>query len=54
MHANLGYWMGVDSAGKGIMSEAVSMVLPFVFTQLELKRLHAATPARQHRLAPCP
>jgi [ribosomal protein S5]-alanine N-acetyltransferase len=42
MHANLGYWMSVDGAGKGIMSEAVNMILPFVFTTLELRRLHAA------------
>lgn len=43
LHANLGYWMGVDSAGKGIMSEAVNTILPFVFSQLELRRLQAAT-----------
>ena len=42
MHANLGYWMSVDAAGKGIMSEAVNMILPFVFSTLELRRLHAA------------
>lgn len=42
MHANLGYWMSVDSAGRGIMTEAVGMVLPFVFGELELRRLHAA------------
>ncbi len=43
MHANLGYWMGVDNAGMGIMSTAVNMILPFVFDHLELRRLHAAT-----------
>ena len=42
MHANLGYWMSVDHAGRGIMSRAVNMLLPFVFTTLELRRLHAA------------
>ena len=42
MHANLGYWMSVDAAGKGIMSEAVNMILPFVFSTLELRRLQAA------------
>ncbi len=42
MHANLGYWMGVDSAGQGIMSKAVNMILPFVFSNLELRRLNAA------------
>ncbi len=43
MHANLGYWMSIDAAGKGIMSEAVNMILPFVFTHLDMRRLHAAT-----------
>jgi len=38
----LGYWMGADEAGKGIMTEAVSMVLPFVFDTLGLHRIHAA------------
>ena len=42
MHANLGYWMSVDCAGKGIMTEAVNMILPFAFTNLELRRVHAA------------
>lgn len=39
---NLGYWMSVHYAGQGIMTEAVSGVLPFVFDQLELHRIHAA------------
>ncbi|MBU1174655.1 MAG: GNAT family N-acetyltransferase [Alphaproteobacteria bacterium] len=42
MHGNLGYWMNVDSAGKGIMTEAVHMLLPFAFNDLELRRLNAA------------
>lgn len=42
MHASLGYWMSVDCAGKGIMSEAVNMILPFVFSHLDLRRLQAA------------
>ena len=40
--ANLGYWMGQDFAGKGMMSEAVGLLLPFVFDTLSLHRLHAA------------
>ena len=40
--ANLGYWMGKDFAGKGMMSEAVDLLLPFVFDTLSLHRLHAA------------
>jgi ribosomal-protein-alanine N-acetyltransferase len=39
---NLGYWMGQSFAGKGIMSEAVGTVLPFVFETLDLHRIHAA------------
>lgn len=42
LHGNLGYWMSVDSAGKGIMSEAVGIILPFVFDTLGLQRLQAA------------
>lgn len=38
----LGYWMGEPHAGRGLMSEAVGAVLPFVFEQLELHRIHAA------------
>ncbi|KKC41248.1 GCN5 family acetyltransferase [Devosia epidermidihirudinis] len=39
---NLGYWMGQQYAGQGIMSEAVSVCLPFVFDTLDLHRIHAA------------
>lgn len=38
----LGYWMGQAYAGRGLMSEAVSVSLPFVFDTLELHRIHAA------------
>ena len=41
-HANLGYWMGQHFAGRGLMSEAVGLVLPFFFDTLGLHRLHAA------------
>jgi ribosomal-protein-alanine N-acetyltransferase len=41
-HATLGYWMGEQFAGKGIMSEAVSLLLPFAFVTLDLHRIHAA------------
>lgn len=40
--ATLGYWMGEPFAGKGIMTEAVGVVIPFVFDTLGLHRLHAA------------
>src|SRR5690606_4106904 len=38
----LGYWMGQSYAGRGLMSEAVSMAMPFVFETLDLHRVHAA------------
>lgn len=39
---NLGYWMGQQYAGQGLMSEAVGVSLPFVFDTLDLHRIHAA------------
>ena len=39
---NLGYWMGQQFAGQGLMSEAVSVSLPSVFDTLDLHRVHAA------------
>ncbi|HVW94323.1 MAG TPA: GNAT family protein [Devosia sp.] len=41
-HVTLGYWMGSKYAGNGLMTEAVSVVLPFVFNTLGLHRIHAA------------
>jgi ribosomal-protein-alanine N-acetyltransferase len=41
-HVNLGYWMGEKYAGQGLMSDAVAVVLPFVFETLALHRIHAA------------
>jgi ribosomal-protein-alanine N-acetyltransferase len=40
--ASLGYWMGVRHAGKGYMTEAVGLLIPFVFRQMWLHRLEAA------------
>jgi ribosomal-protein-alanine N-acetyltransferase len=39
---NLGYWMGRDYAGRGLMTEAVGVIIPFVFDTLGLHRIHAA------------
>jgi ribosomal-protein-alanine N-acetyltransferase len=39
---NLGYWMGQPYAGKGLMTEAVSLAVPFCFETLGLHRIHAA------------
>jgi ribosomal-protein-alanine N-acetyltransferase len=41
-HVNLGYWMGRDHAGKGLMTEAVTAIIPLVFNTLGLHRIHAA------------
>ncbi len=41
-YANLGYWMGEEYAGRGLMSEAVGVMLPFFFDGLGLHRLQAA------------
>jgi ribosomal-protein-alanine N-acetyltransferase len=41
-YANLGYWMGRPYAGQGLMTEAVSLVVPFAFNTLGLHRIHAA------------
>lgn len=38
----LGYWMGQQFAGQGLMTEAVGVTLPFVFDTLDLHRVHAA------------
>jgi len=41
--ATLGYWMGVDCTGQGIMSNAVAAIIPYVFNNLCLHRLQAAS-----------
>ncbi len=38
----LGYWMGAHYAGRGYMTQAVSVLKPFVFEHLWLHRLEAA------------
>jgi ribosomal-protein-alanine N-acetyltransferase len=40
--ATLGYWIGQPHARKGLMTEAVQALLPFVFDHLALHRLEAA------------
>ncbi|GGA56188.1 GNAT family N-acetyltransferase [Pelagibacterium lentulum] len=41
-NVTLGYWMGVDYAGQGIMTRSVALILPFVFDTLGLHRIEAA------------
>lgn len=38
----IGYWMGVDHAGKGLMLEALQLVVGFGFETLRLHRIEAA------------
>jgi [ribosomal protein S5]-alanine N-acetyltransferase len=41
-YGNLGYWMGREHAGQGLMTEAVGAVVNFTFETLGLHRIHAA------------
>jgi [ribosomal protein S5]-alanine N-acetyltransferase len=38
----IGYWMGEKHAGQGHMFAALGMVIPYIFTGLELHRIEAA------------
>ena len=40
--ASVGYWMGQAFAGKGLMTEALRAMLPFIFDEVRLNRLEAA------------
>lgn len=41
-YASLGYWMGVDQAGHGLMSAALRVLLPAAFQNFGLHRVEAA------------
>jgi len=45
----LGYWMGEPHTGRGIMTEAVGLVVGFAFASLRLHRLEAACLPENHR-----
>lgn len=45
----IGYWMGERHAGRGIMSEALDLVIPYIFGPLELHRIEAACIADNRR-----
>ncbi len=40
--ASLGYWMGAPHAGRGLMSEAVRLLIPFAAQRLRIRRIEAA------------
>jgi ribosomal-protein-alanine N-acetyltransferase len=39
---SVGYWVGEQYAGKGYMTEALSGVLPIIFSRLKIHRIEAA------------
>jgi len=41
-HGKVGYWMGSEYWGKGLMAEAVKLILKFGFEHLKLHRIHAS------------
>jgi [ribosomal protein S5]-alanine N-acetyltransferase len=40
--ATLGYWIGEEFARQGIMSEALGVLLPYLFKEMNLHRIEAA------------
>lgn len=40
-NGEIGYWLGKDYWGKGLMTEAVSVILKFGFEELKLHRVYA-------------
>ena len=41
--AELGYWLGKNHWGKGIMTEAVQLTLSFGFLEMKLHKIHSRT-----------
>ncbi len=40
--AAIGYWLGVDKTGRGLMTRAIKALIPFTFEELRLHRIEAA------------
>jgi [ribosomal protein S5]-alanine N-acetyltransferase len=40
--ASIGYWMGEGDTGRGVMTDAVKVLVPFAFASLRLHRIEAA------------
>ncbi len=38
----IGYWMGERFAGQGHMAQGVKLVIPYIFSSLQLHRIEAA------------
>tara|TARA_E500000178_G_scaffold353920_1_gene421210 strand:+ start:918 stop:1505 length:588 start_codon:yes stop_codon:yes gene_type:complete len=41
--ASIGYWIGINHARNGYMKEALKLLIPWLFVDLRLNRLEAAT-----------
>ena len=50
MHENveLGYWLRVDTAGRGYMTEAANQVVTWAFSQLRAHRVRVAASTENH------
>ncbi|MBL7764808.1 MAG: GNAT family N-acetyltransferase [Chitinophagaceae bacterium] len=40
-NAELGYWLGKDYWGKGIITEAIRLMLPYAFQHWDIERIYA-------------
>ncbi len=47
----IGYWMNEDDAGRGVMPEALALLMPFCFDTLGLRRVEAACIPENRRSA---
>jgi ribosomal-protein-serine acetyltransferase len=45
----IGYWLGADVGGRGLMSKAVQAMIGFVFDDLELNRLELQAHVENHK-----
>ena len=46
--AELGYWLRIDAAGRGYMTEAAGQVVSWAFSQLRAHRLRVAASTENH------
>jgi len=46
--ASVGYWMGTPESGKGLMTEALCLLAPFAYRNLNLHRLEAGCVLANH------
>lgn len=46
---DLGYWLRADATGRGLMTEAASLVLGFAFAELTLHRVRCSAATENHK-----